>query len=193
MSNSAQQIISQPRKIGINLHPNEAPSHYRHLQLPLVDSERSWAFALECKAELDGPKAGLMRQAMLRRLSKASAHAATFSKFAAARADPRCSFLNPAVLQCLQFVFVDMSSGPGRSTLACRTRRMTPKSQISEMLSCPPGQERSIFRLLYMFQDTAGGRGLCSTHCWPAPAGVSRPKTSCSGQAAESTVSHSCQ
>lgn len=65
-------------------------SYFRHLQLPLVDSERSWAFAMECKAELDGPKAGLMRQAMLRRLSKASAHAATFSKFAAARADPRC-------------------------------------------------------------------------------------------------------
>ena len=61
----------------------------RHLQLPLVDSERSWAFAMECKAELDGPKAGLMRQAMLRRLSKASQHAAIFSKFAAARADPR--------------------------------------------------------------------------------------------------------
>ena len=44
---------------------------------------------MECKAQLDGPKAGLMRQAMLRRLAKASVHAEKFSKFAAARADAR--------------------------------------------------------------------------------------------------------
>ena len=60
-----------------------------HLQLPLISSERSWAFAMECKAQLDGPKGGLMRQAMLRRLAKAASHAADFSKFAAARAGAR--------------------------------------------------------------------------------------------------------
>lgn len=60
-----------------------------HLQLPLVSSERSWAFAMECKAELDGPKTGLMRQAMLRRLAKAASHAADFSRFAAAKGTAR--------------------------------------------------------------------------------------------------------
>lgn len=60
-----------------------------HLQLPLISAERSWAWAMESKALMEGSHAAVMRQHMLRRLAKASRHAADLSRFACARGDSR--------------------------------------------------------------------------------------------------------
>ena len=80
-------MLTQSQSQGCDITQASCPC--RHLQLPLVRTERDWAFAMESQGQLDGEKAAKMRQSMLRRLSSADAHAAEFSRLAAARCDAR--------------------------------------------------------------------------------------------------------
>jgi len=105
----------------------------RHLYIPLMMSERAWAYAMEIKHELGQGGAARKRMHLLKRLRKASQHAAHLAKLCAATADGRTALEAEAYSQWMAATVLFEQEKDWEGALAKFMRTRTVYEQLSQL------------------------------------------------------------